>query len=176
MVGPGPRRIFPGPPAFWAILACVLWGSAFPTVRIALGHLPLPFIVGGARFILAGLLLLPLCGRWAAMGVAIRKHWRLILAVSMLQTILLYGTFFWGMMFVHGAQGAIVIGSSPLMAALMAHFLMHDDRMTVRKACAIGLGLAGVGIIAAWTKPWAPGGLRQLGGLGLLPGGARRHC
>ena len=104
----------------WAILACVLWGSAFPAVRIALQYAP-PLLTAGLRFILAGLLLLPLCGRPAAMCVSLRKHWRLVLTVSFLQTTLLYGTFFLGMSLIQGAQGAVIIGSAPLVSAMMAH-------------------------------------------------------
>lgn len=167
MVGPRTSRAFPGPTALWAILACVLWGSAFPAARIALQYVP-PLLIAGLRFILAGLLLLPLCGRWSAMGVALRKHWRLVLAVSFLQTMLLYGTFFLGMQLIRGAQGAVIIGSAPLVSAVMAHFLMHNDRMTPARAVAIALGMAGVAILALHAKPWSRAGLVEIGGMALL--------
>ena len=151
----------------WAIAACLLWALAFPLVKIGLEHMP-PLTFAGVRFILAGCLLLPAVGRPKAVRFLLRRHGLLVLKVSFLQTILLYAAFFWGMSLVRGAQGAVLCGASPLAAALVAHWLMPDDRMTLPKAATIALGMVGVVILAAATKPWSPTGLKELGGLGLL--------
>ena len=151
----------------WAVAACLLWASAFPVVKIGLAHMR-PLTFAGFRFMLAGCLVLPFCARPKAVRFAFRRHWRVILKVSFLQTVLLYGTFFLGMSLVRGAQGAIVCGASPLASALLAHFLMKDDRMTLGKAATIALGMVGVVTIAVASKPWSPAGLREFGGLGLL--------
>jgi drug/metabolite transporter (DMT)-like permease len=151
----------------WAVCACVLWGSAFAIVKRGLEHVE-PLTFAGWRFMLAGLLLLPFCLRPKVLRVSVKVHWRLIVAVSLLQTIILYGSFFLGMNLVAGAQGAVILGSSPLVAALVAHVLIHNDRMTVSKACTIALGMVGVVILAAASKPWSAAGLRELAGMGLL--------
>lgn len=150
-----------------AIFACLLWGSAFAGVKMSLRDVP-PLTVAGVRFMLAGALLLPLFARGGAIGAALPKQWRIILTVSLLQTIVLYGTFFVGMTLSRGAQGAIIIGSAPLVTAMLAHFMMPADRMTVRQTAAIALGVIGVGIIAIASKPWNPAGLRELGGMTLI--------
>ena len=151
----------------WAVCACLLWGSAFGVVKRLLEHAP-PLTCAGWRFTLAGLLLLPLCLRRKVLRVSLRVHWRLIAAVSFLQTIVLYGTFFLGMNVIAGAQGAVILGSSPLVAALVAHVLIRGDRMTAGKAGTIALGMVGVVILAAASKPWSPAGLKELAGMGLL--------
>ncbi len=151
----------------WAILACLLWSSAFAGVKIGLAYVP-PLTFAGMRFILAGCLLLPFCGGPRGVASTLRRHGRLVLTVSFFQTIVLYGAFFWGMSLVGGAQGAVIIGASPLAAALLAHFFMADDRMTLGKAGTIALGMAGVVVLAAARQPWEPAGRRELAGMGLL--------
>ena len=150
-----------------AILACLLWSSAFAAVKLGLEHMT-PWRFAGLRFMLAGLLLVPLCGRPGEFLRAVRRQWRLVGVVSLLQIVILYGTMFPGMAIVTGAQGAVIIGAAPLASALMAHWFMHDDRMTFGKAGAIALGVAGVAVIAIAMKPWSAAGLGELGGMGLL--------
>lgn len=150
-----------------AIVACLLWSSAFAVVKIGLAYVR-PLTFAGVRFTLAGCVLIPLSGRPAMILVAIRRHWRLIAAVGFLHTVVLYGAFFLGMSLVRGAQGAVLCGASPLVSALLAHFLMHDDRMTLPKAGCIALGMVGVVILAAASRPWSPAGRWELAGMGLL--------
>lgn len=151
----------------WAILGCLLWSSAFAVVKMGLEYMP-PLTFAGMRFLLAGLMLVPFCGRPKAIAFALRRQKRLILWVSFLQTILLYSTFFLGMKLVGGAQAAIVVGSGPLASALMAHWFMKNDRMTRGKSCSIVMGMLGVVVLAWASKPWSPAGMRQVIGMGLL--------
>ncbi|MCD6364876.1 MAG: DMT family transporter [Planctomycetes bacterium] len=156
----------------FVIGACVLWASAFPVIKIGLRlEYAGPLTFAGLRFILAGCMLLPFCGGLGALRAAIAGHWRLIALVSALQTVMLYSMFFLGMNIVSGAQGAIVSGASPLVAAVLAHWMMADDRMTAGKFSTIMLGMAGVAIIALATKPWQPTGRRELLGMALVLGG-----
>ena len=151
----------------WAILGCMLWSSAFAVVKIGLDYMP-PSTFAGMRFLLAGLILAPFCAKPKAVAFALRRQKRLILWLSFLQTILLYGTFFVGMKLISGAQGAIIVGSGPLASALLAHWFMTDDRMTTGKACSIVLGIGGVAVLACASKPWSPAGMWQVLGMGLL--------
>lgn len=164
------RPLPPGPAPLWAVVACLLWASAFAVIKIGLAYMP-PLTFAGLRFTLAGALLLPLCGRPGKILPTVRRHWRLVLVVSLLQTVLLYGLFFEGMRLVQGAQAAVICGSAPLVCALLAHVFMHDDRMTPGKAGSITLGIAGVVILATASRPWQAAGLTELAGMGLLMGG-----
>ncbi len=150
-----------------AILACLLWSSAFAAVKTGLRDMT-PFAFAGVRFMLAGLILLPLCGRLRTIRAGLRSQWRVIALVCLFQTIILYGAAFYGMTLVGGAQAAVIIGSAPLVTALLAHVMVPGDRMRLAKTGAIALGMAGVVILAAASKPWSPAGLRALGGMGLL--------
>lgn len=150
-----------------AIFSCLLWSTAFVGVKIGLRYAP-PLTFAGVRFVLAGLLLVPFwIGRVKA-GPAIVGNWRLVVTVAVLQTAILYGTFFVGMTRIGGAQGAILLGSYPLIASILAHFVMDDDRLSRGKIASIMLGMAGVATIAVASKPWQPAGLNQLVGMGFV--------
>ncbi len=154
-----------------AVFACLLWSSSFVTVKHAQLYQD-PLNLAGLRFVLAGLMQIPLCGSLLAPFHLIRKEFYNILLVSIFHTIFLYGTFFIGMVWVRGAEGAIMIGAGPLASALMAHLLMNDDKMRPRILLGIVFGMAGVVFISLASKPWNPVGLKEFFGLMLLLSGA----
>lgn len=157
-------------PILPALIACILWSTAFVAIKIGLPYYaPLQF--AGLRFILSGILILPFCfasyRRW---GILL-KHIPLLLVISLLQTILLYASFFYGMTLVKGAQAAIIIGASPLASAIAAHIAMKHDKMTRRSIGFISLGFSGIIILSLGSKPWTHTGLQEVGGMLLLLGG-----
>ena len=154
-----------------AILACLLWSSSFVTVKHALEYQS-PLILAGMRFLLAGLIQIPLCGNLLAPFQMIRKEFSTVILVSLFHTIYLYGTFFIGMQWVRGAEAAIIIGAGPLASALMAHWFMHDDKLQRRTLVSIAFGMTGILFISLASKPWNPVGLREFFGLMLLLSGS----
>ena len=154
-----------------AIFSCFLWSTAFVGVKIGLNHAE-PFFFAGIRFMISGLMLLPFCLARPGFFSEIRKHKRLIFIVSITQTFILYGLFFLGMTLIPGSLGAITIGSSPLVIAIMAHFFMNDDRMTRKKFFFLVMGIAGITIISISRKPWSPTGMKEFVGFLMLMGGS----
>jgi len=148
-----------------AITACLLWATPFVFVKMTLEHLP-PLTVAGLRFLLAGLIQIPFCKR--SPFKLLKTAPKTIILVALFQTILLYAGFFYALSLVRGAQAAIVIGAGPLIAAVAAHFAMHDDKLSRRTLQSIAFGLGGIVIISIATKPWEPVGLRELAGIGIL--------
>lgn len=154
-----------------AILACLLWASAFVTVKQALAH-QTPLTLAGMRFVLAGLILIPLCKSWKAPGQLLRKEFRTVMLVSLFHTIYLYAAFFIGMSWVRGAEGAIMIGAGPLCSALVAHLLMPDDKLQRQTMISIGFGMAGIVCISLAARPWSAVGMKEFFGLMLLLSGS----
>lgn len=150
---------------FWAVFACLLWSTAFAGVKIGLRFMS-PLLFAGLRFMASGLLLLPFSGPPRRVLRSLRAHWRIVLAVSLFQTLLLYLLFYTAMTRVSGALAAIIIGASPLISALAAHALMPEDRMTLAKTASIIGGIAGVVIISVSRQPWSLSGVRE--GLGIV--------
>ena len=125
------------------IIACVLWGSAFAGAKIGFEYAS-PIYLSGMRFTLAGLLLLPVLIIKKIDIKGSLKHWKFMFLFAVTQTFLQYGLFFLGLNKVPGAVSAIIIGTGPLFIAIMAHFALDDDKMTVRKIIAIIMGLLGI--------------------------------
>lgn len=154
--------------ALLAVTACLLWSTAFVGVKIGLQYCG-PFSFAGLRFMLSGILLVPFWWKRRPALQVVRDHSRLIFLVACFQTFTLYGLFYFGMTLVPGALAAMVIGASPLVSAVLAHYFMTGDRMTALKAASIGLGLTGVTILSVSREPWAsPAGLTESVGIGIL--------
>lgn len=150
-----------------AILACLLWGSAFAGAKIGFEYAE-PIYLSGLRFTLAGLLLVPVM--WAK-GVNLTsafRHWRFMLLFAFMQTYLQYGLFFMGLDKVPGATAAIIIGGGPLFVAVMAHLTLSNDKMTLRKIIAILLGLSGVVFISLAKGQFTTDNPSFYPGVGLL--------
>lgn len=159
----------PATNAALAILACLLWSTAFAGIKIGLRYTD-PFCFAGVRFMLAGLMLVPFWW-WQNRDKArlLRENLKLILVVSFFQTFLLYALFYLGITLVSGAVTAIIIGASPLVAALLAHYCMGNDSLTPAKVFSLGLGVAGVIVLCVSREPWSsPAGLKEFGGIMLL--------
>ncbi len=156
--------------SFPAIVACLLWSTAFVGVKYGLQFVK-PFGFAGIRFMFSGLLLLPFYFRQKDIFRMLWENRILVLLVALLQTFLLYAFFYFGMTMVPGALGAIVIGASPLFAALTAHFCTSGDKMTPSKILSIGMGIGGIVMISVSRQPLSPAGFRELTGILLLVSG-----
>lgn len=150
-----------------AITACVLWSTAFVAIKIGL-NFSRPLSFAGMRFIIAGIILMPFCGGITRYFTTVISHVKIILFLSFFQTFLLYGLFYMGMTMVSGAVGAIVVGSSPLFTAIIAHYCMTDDRMTVYQTASIMSGIIGVCVISMSRQPWLSSGWREFTGILIL--------
>ncbi len=150
-----------------AILACLLWSSAFAGIKIGLLYTT-PLHFAGVRFMLAGLLVLPFCGNIFSTLAQIRAHLGTVLIIAFFQTTFLYSLFYLGLDLLPGAVAAIVIGTQPLVVAGVAHFFAPAERMTTKKAVSLLFGGAGVLAIAANRGEIAIEGPLALLGIGLL--------
>ena len=134
-----------------AIIACLLWSTAFAGVKVGLEfNQPLQF--AGIRFTVAGLLLIPLVCRTKGYFNIILKNLPYILLVSFLHVFGLYALFYNGMNMVPGAVGAIIIGSGPLFIAFMSHFMMDNDKMGLKKSFVMLLGFSGIVLVSLGRK------------------------
>ncbi|MBE0652541.1 MAG: DMT family transporter, partial [Bacteroidales bacterium] len=150
---------------FLAIVACLLWSTAFTGVKIGLEYAsPLQF--AGIRFFIAGLMILPFTGGLKQHLVLLRRHYRFILLIAFLNTFLQYTFFNTGMNMVPAALGAIVIGSGPLFVAMTAHFMMPGDQLSWKKLMIFLLGLTGIILVSFGRNRFAS--LEEVGILGIL--------
>ena len=133
--------------SFLAILACLFWSTAFVSIKIGLQYAK-PFSFAGMRFMLSGLILLPFWWKHRPGLSDLICSVRTIILVALIQTFFLYFFFYWGIMYVSGAVTAILIGSQPLITAVVTHFTMRDERLNLQKTLILMLGFAGIIIIS----------------------------
>ncbi len=152
---------------FLAILACWLWSTAFASVKIGLQYNQ-PFQFAGMRFIIAGIILFIYFGKPGVIYREFKIYWKFILLLSVMQFSAQYAFFYMGMKFVPGALGAMIIGSSPLFIAVVAHFSISTDRMTAIKTGSIIIGIIGIAIITLGRAKVEIKDELELLGIGLL--------
>lgn len=152
---------------FLAILACLLWSTAFVGIKIGLEYTT-PLRFAGIRFFLSGLYILPFTGNIPRSLKLLFSERKQVIRVGIFQTFLLYALFYTGISRVPAATTAIIIGASPLFAALTAHVMLHDDKFTLKNLGSILFGMAGVVIIAITREEfsWSEG--REFWGILIL--------
>lgn len=154
---------------FLAIVCCWLWSTSFAATKIGLlFQTPLQF--AGLRFIIAGLALFFVFVDYKKFFNEIRKNYRFIIKLSLIQVFLEYAFFYSGMDMVPGALGAMIVGSGPLFVAVVSHFSFEDDKLNRRKIASIFLGVVGIAIITLGHRKIETGGSLILTGILLLFG------
>jgi len=149
-------RKFSNQTTFLAIVSALLWSSAFVGVKIGLKyHTPLQF--AGVRFLLSGLILLPLIRNMGRYRKEVAENFGFVCLVAFLQIVLQYSFFYLGVNLVPASISAMIVGSGPLFVALVAHFTIPDDRLNARKVGSIVLGVDGVAVITLGRSKFVPG-------------------
>lgn len=150
-----------------AIFACLLWSSVYPAIKIGLQYAP-PFHFAAIRFIAAGLIILPFTVPPARYIRMILDNWKLVLYVTSLQTILNYSLFYSGLKLVPGALGAVIVGSQPLITAIVSAIMIKNDRLTLSKIITIVVGITGVILISAGRQAFHLGTASELIGIVMI--------
>lgn len=138
-----------------AVLSTLLWGSAYPVVKIGyqifgIGENAVfnKLLFAGVRFALAGVLVL--VASWVVQKrfpLPQKEAVRDIAALGFVQTAVQYLFFYIGLSHTTAMKSAIINATAAFMAILLAHFLYKDDRLTLRKGAGCLLGFAGVVLI-----------------------------
>lgn len=141
---------------FWAIIACLLWSTAYAGIKLGLQY-DTPLHFAGIRFMLSGLMILPFTVKPSEYVRMIRKNWKVSLSVMGLQTLVNYTLFYLGMDLVPGALGAVIVGSQPLVTAVVAAMMHEEDKLTKSKIIPIIFGISGVILISAGRQAFRIG-------------------
>jgi drug/metabolite transporter (DMT)-like permease len=150
---------------FLAIIACLLWSTAFVGVKLGLEYeSPLKF--AGERFFISGLMILPFSGGLKRHWRILRENLRIILLVALLNTFLQYMLFYTGLNLVPAALAAIIIGSGPIFIALLAHFMMPSDKMPLKKFLIFILGFMGIVMVSIGRNRFSA--IEQVGLTGII--------
>ncbi len=150
---------------FLAIVACLLWSTAYAGIKIGLQY-DTPMHFAGIRFIISGLIIFPFTGKLSRFFPMVKEHWRIVAWVIVLQGLINYILFYHGLNLVPGALGAVIVGSQPLVTAVVAALMLDGDRLNRKKVITIIFGISGVIMISAGRQALKLGDLIEL--LGVL--------
>ncbi len=138
-----------------AMLCCLLWGSAFPCIKIGYGMWNIEsvdtssqILFAGMRFVLAGILAVIfgslLEGKFIKpeKGCAGKIVW-----LAMLQTVIQYLFFYIGLAHTSGVKASIIEAVNVFVAIIVSGFIFHQENVTAKKMLGCLVGFAGVVLI-----------------------------
>ncbi|MFZ3171550.1 MAG: DMT family transporter [Carboxydocellales bacterium] len=138
-----------------ATIACVLWGTAFPLLKLSYlaleikpDNIYLNMLFAAYRFFVAGLMLF---------GLLIIRRESLTLdktsliiplfVLGLFQTSLQYFFFYVGLAHTTGVKASIIGATGTFFAVIIAHFFYRDDRISWYKVSGIVLGFTGIIVV-----------------------------
>lgn len=138
-----------------AVFCCILWGSAFPSIKVGYrlfqvdaSDTAAQILFAGCRFTLAGVLVIlfgsVLQGRFLKPSVAELPK---IGKICLLQTVLQYFFFYVGLAHTTGVKGSIVEASNVFLAILFSSLVFRMEKLDGRKLVGCIVGFAGVVLI-----------------------------
>src|ERR1700723_3413778 len=122
-----------------------IWGSAFLAIRVGVHEGP-PFLLAAMRFSIAGLVLY---GWTIARGERSpnQRQWMSVSFLALLIFVLDYGLLFWAEQRVPSGIAAVMMATIPAFMALSEILFLRTQRLTVRLALALLIGLGGVALL-----------------------------
>jgi drug/metabolite transporter (DMT)-like permease len=98
----------------------------------------------------------------------IRENLNLVLWVTLLQTVINYTLFYFGMDLVPGAIGAVIVGAQPFVTAIVSRIMIKEERFTRAKVLTIILGLTGIFLVSLGRQEFHLGGKMELTGIAMI--------
>ncbi len=145
-----PKMVLPS-----AMLCCLLWGSAFPLVKIGFSWLnissediPTEILYAGLRFTLAGVIAIIITSLIS--GKFLRptmKSLPKVFSLSMFQTILQYLFFYIGLSNTSGVKASVIEAMNVFVALIVSCLIFRMEKITSAKIIGSVIGFAGVVII-----------------------------
>lgn len=136
-----------------AMICCLLWGSAFPSLKITyqlLGDINefQKIWLAGLRFTLAGFGILVFAKLKMRTSLKLKaKEMPFILLIALLQTFGAYVLYYIGLGHTTAVKTAILTSLSAFLVAIMSHFMTRNDRLGWKKGLGLLCGFAGVVIV-----------------------------
>ncbi len=149
------------------VLLGLIWGTSFLWIKIALEEIG-PFMLVAIR-LLFGVVGLLVVLRVQRQPLPRDRHTLLsYLFLGAFQTAVPFILISWGETSVDSALAAILNGTMPLFTIVIAHFWLHDERITIPRL--IGLVVGFVGVVVLMSRDLGPQALQSslLGQLAVL--------
>lgn len=142
---------------FLLVALAFLWGSSNLFIKVSVETIP-PLAVSAGRILIAFIAYAGFALWQGAAWPRTAGAWRAIAALALLGYILPPFLIAYGQKRIDSGITSIIIGSIPILTALMAHLITREERLTPRAIAGVCLGFVGVAILTG------PGVLTGLGG------------
>jgi drug/metabolite transporter (DMT)-like permease len=157
-------------PAWKTLLAFAIiyfvWGSTFLAIRVGVREVP-PFLLAAIRFLIAGIVLY---GWMVAHGERSpsRRQWASASLLAILIFVFDYGLLFWAEQRVPSGVAAVMMATIPVFMALSEIIFLQTQRLTVRLALALSIGIGGVAVLVSRSLNLGGPPINRAGALALI--------
>jgi len=160
------------PPTWQVLLAFgivyFVWGSTFLAIRVGVREVP-PFLLAAMRFSLAGIALYA----WMRFRGSPSPRPREWLSAALLAALIFvgdYGLVFWAETRVPSGVTAVMLATIPVFMALSEIVFLGTQRLTLRLACALLVGIGGVIVLVSHSLGLGKSAIEPAGAIALLIG------
>jgi len=131
----------------WILLGLLaaLWGASYLFIKIGLEDFS-PAMVVFLRTLLAALVLAPLALHRGAMRGLRPLLWPIVVLAAV-QVAVPFLLISWGEEEISSSLAGILVASAPILTALLAVFIDHEERPTLVGGLGIGVGIVGVALL-----------------------------
>jgi drug/metabolite transporter (DMT)-like permease len=129
------------------IAVCVLWGTTYLGIRIALETIP-PALVGGLRYTAAGLILSSILAVRGEGGVPL-SQWRGLALIGLLTICIGNGGVIWAEQWVPSGIAAVTVATAPFWMIGVESFTRDGDPVSTRLVVGLLIGFAGI-LLLVW--------------------------
>src|ERR1700733_1118915 len=143
-----------------------VWGSTFLAIRVGVREVP-PLVLAAMRFSVAGLVLFGWVLARGERAPTIRE-WRSASLLGLVIFVFDYGLLFWAEQRVPSGIAAVMLAMIPVFMALCEIIFLRTQRLTVRLALALLLGLGGVGVLMSRALNLGGAPIDKLGATALI--------
>src|SRR2546421_5808895 len=139
------------PPSWQILLAFAIiyfvWGSTFLAIRVGVREVP-PFLLAAMRFAVAGAILYGWMLAHGERSPSFRE-WISALLLALLIFVLDYGLLFWAEQRIPSGIAAVMMATIPAFTALAEIIILRTQRLTLRLAIALIIGILGVCVLTS---------------------------
>jgi drug/metabolite transporter (DMT)-like permease len=143
-----------------------VWGSTYLFIRVGVREVP-PFLLAAMRFLVAGLVVY---GWTIARGEPSPsgRQWLSAFFLAFLIFVLDYGLLFWAEQRVPSGIAAVMMATIPVFMAMFEIMFLRTQRLTVRLALALLIGIGGVAVLMSQSLNLGGAPIDRAGAVALI--------
>ena len=137
-----------------ALFSCLLWGSAFPIVKLGYEYFGIgasdtfgKIAFAGYRFLISGIIIFVFCILTKRELGVNKDQFKKLILLGIIQTTIYYIFFYIGVSNTSGTKGSIIISTTTLFAVIISRMFYKEDKLTSNKIIGLIFGFAGVIIV-----------------------------